>query len=533
MRSLTMIETLFTKERLMRAMGLALITAGLSACVSGNNPTGEGGVREASIVSFSGGTTSDRGLETPGTPGGSQSSVDPNVGGSAPIAQVCSVDRFRQNEEEPRSKVDILFVMDTSGSMGDDWERVALNIQSMVKEIPADTDIRYGVILGHAGAMQGKLYSGSGIRVLSNQSLTSDQIAAQLFDTFQKGMKVADETSGEATFHSLYYSVTKQLVANQAQGFFRPDAALATIFVSDENEIGMPFPTVQPAGLPARCDTAFENGIKTKYYDRLGITLDSVYSAVKAAKGDMPWGAHAVVNVTAEDLFVKNSRTAKCHYDSLGYGFFDIVAKTGGTLNSLQQDTSKALAKIGAAVRKDITLMHEFRLSKSGDRVDPKTIVAKVDGVMTRYLYDMNLATVKLESAGRPGSQIEIAHCEPAKVASPVDPAPTPAPAPVPSPEPAPAPQQWQVAGFDGTTAADQANLIWQTQSIPTKAKLFVGLTPQNLSARVTSINEYKSIHYVTEQGLEPNTRYYFKVIGVDQNGRQVESNVISKVTKQ
>lgn len=531
-----------------RALALALVSTGLNACVSPNNPNGLDPSKASGAAALLSAGGTGQGLDTSPPP---MSSVDPTISDKAPaiVAPVCSVDKFKQDEEEIR-KVDILFVMDNSGSMGDDWERVANNIREMVRQIPSDVDVRYGIILGHVGAMRGKLYSSGKQRVLSNLSLSTEQIGSQLYDSFKAGMKVADEGSGEATFYSLYYAVTQNLAENQKLGFFRPDATLETIFVSDEQEIGSPFPAVQAGGLPPRCDAAFEDGVKKEYYDKQGITVDVVYAAVKAAKGDMAFGAHAIVNITAEDLFKNNSRTAKCLYDSLGYGYFDIVKKSGGVLYSIQKDTAAALAQIGIAVRKNLELNHEFKLSKPSTSVDPVTLLAKVDGIVKSFTYDAAASLVRLPDAGKAGSQIAISYCEPVAVVTPPTPnipvppvvsvpvPTTPAePAPVPTtPAPAPVPDpgsQWQVAGFDGTTATNIANLIWQTQATPTKAKIFVGLSADNLSHRVTAVNEFKAVHFVTEDGLEPNTRYYFKVISTDQAGKTSESNVISKKTKE
>ena len=141
-------------------------------------------------------------------------------------------------------KVDILFMMDHSGSMQDDWERVANNMQNLVKELPADVDIRYAVVLGDVGTWKGKLFAPVGSpAVLDNQKMKVQEVSQRLHKMFVEGMKVSDAGSGEALFYSLYHAVTGNASANQKLGFFRPDAALSIIFMSDEQEIGFPFPS--------------------------------------------------------------------------------------------------------------------------------------------------------------------------------------------------------------------------------------------------------------------------------------------------
>lgn len=516
-----------------KALCLVLTVTSFTACVA---PTETGkttkeGDQTAALVDVISAPTS-------GSGGSTVPPIDTSGDGAGtPTGPACTVDKFRQDGQyEYLRKVDILFMADHSGSMLDNWEKVVVNLQELVKEIPGDVDVQYGVILGDVGAWSGKLYSyGNAPRVLSNQTMTTEAIGAALFDSFAHAMNIEDPSSGEAVFYSLQEAVTTQLKANQALGFFRPDAALAVVMVSDEQEIGSPFPAVQAPGLPPRCDTAFEDNVKKRYYDAKGITVDTAYAAVKAAKGDMPFGAHALVNITKEDLFVNNSPLRSCLYESLGYGFFDMAKKTGGALYSIKVDFGKSMAVLGQAIRKDLTLTHDFKLSKPAEQVDAATIQATVDGRRVAHRYEPAVATVRLEDAGQPNSAIEIAHCEPFAQTPTPTPTPTPAPAPTPTPTPTPTPETdtWSIVGFDGTTSDTKAEMIWQTQNVATKATLHIGLSPTNLTLRKVETSEAKTVQYEIVDGLAPNTRYYFKVIASDANGRTVESNVISKETKE
>jgi hypothetical protein len=90
----------------------------------------------------------------------------------------------------------------------------------------------------------------------------------------------------------------------------------------------------------------------------------------------------------------------------------------------------------------------------------------------------------------------------------------------------------WTVQGFDATTTAISADVIWQTPGAQTKATLKVGLSPDDLSLQAIDVSTYAEAQLVPVTGLSPNTTYYLQVIAVDQAGRTVESVVIMKRTK-
>jgi hypothetical protein len=88
------------------------------------------------------------------------------------------------------------------------------------------------------------------------------------------------------------------------------------------------------------------------------------------------------------------------------------------------------------------------------------------------------------------------------------------------------------VQGFDATTTANSADVIWQTPGAVTKATLLIGLDANNLNHRSIAIDDYRESQLVNVTGLAKSTNYYFKVIAVDKNGRTVESTVLFKRTK-
>ena len=474
--------------------------------------------------------------------------------------QQCTTDTFRQRaENELLLKNDILFVMDNSGSMRDDWQRVANNMKELVKEIPEGVHVRFGILLGHVAEFEGELYSAAGEpKVLDNKTMTVDEIGASLEKSFNSAMSLQDPGTGEAAFRSLQKSVTKHLSANRTKGFYRADAGLAIVFMSDESEIGFPYPAnIKEMGIPDRCDAFWEDRVKKIFYDDCDISLETAINALRIVKGEYPVTAHAFVNTSKEDLFLRNSAEAECLFDSLGYGYFDIVERLNGVVYSIQADRAVGMGQIGAAVLRSLKQTHDFRLTKFAGDVDPATVVARIDGGdPAAHTFNKGANVVHLDNAGKALSEISISYCDIPKLPpAPVKPAPAPKPAPVPAPKPAPepvpapapapvpapapAPQPpvdcmkdygktcdyantgtWKVVGFDASMTSTTATVIWQTEGVLTVGILQVSLdeatlldTKENKPLFQYVLDASQHVQTQVVSGLQPNTRYYFRVI--------------------
>lgn len=500
---LTLNKTLYRTPSFVSRLIFVFLVLALAACKPGEDKPGDGD----GDCKKGKGHSEDCTSTSTGTSTSTSTSTDVATFPELP-ERVCTVDRFQQGDSQQIiKKVDVLFMMDHSGSMQDDWERVANNIQNLVKELPSDADIRYAVILGDVGTWRGKIYAPSKTaKVLNNQTQTVQEISNDLHKIFVEGMKINDAGTGEALFNSLHYAVTTNAVANQKLGFFRPDAALSVIFMSDEQEIGFPFPSdavLASQGLPYRCDASQEDKIKRDYYDKNGLTMEVTFQALKALKGDMPVKTHAFINLTKEDLFKRNSKNAKCLYDSLGYGYKEIVDKTKGVLFSIQDNKADGLAQCGRVIKESLTLQHEFALSKPANKVDPATIIAAVDAANVPHEYRLASNSVYLENAGVARSLIEIRHCEPDGRVS------------------------WNLTGFNGTPAQRSVGLSWQTAEYATNGKVLWGLAANALS-NTASDGVIGTSHSVTVSGLEPNTVYFFQAVSADEFGQSKSSEVKS-----
>jgi hypothetical protein len=273
--------------------------------------------------------------------------------------------------------------------------------------------------------------------------------------------------------------------------------------MSDEHEIGFPFPNPQAPGLPPRCDASVEDVHKRDSYDRKGINIDTAFAAVKKLKGDMPVKTHAFVNITKEDLFKRNSKNANCLFDSLGYGYFEMVAKTNGVLFSIQDNKAEGMARCGKVIRESLELTQDFKLSKPAEKVDASTIIAAVDGSVTAHTYKADINTVHLDNAGRAESVVEIRHCEPD---GRVD---------------------WNLSAFGGQAAQYAVTLGFKTAEYATSGKVLYGTSAESLSGEIAT-NGVTTDHVATVDGLSANTLYFFQAVARDEFGVEKRSGVIS-----
>lgn len=169
------------------------------------------------------------------------------------------------NVQKDRTKLDILFVVDASASLlragkgsREDGElvQIAKGMHHFVKNLQPETDYRIGVMVGYGDERVGKLFSaGSGDpAVIDYKSLKRDgysraQAEKELGRVMERKMRgIREETDGaqgEAMMLNLYKSIVDGTNRERIvrQGLFRKDAALAVVFVSDEQDVCFDYST--------------------------------------------------------------------------------------------------------------------------------------------------------------------------------------------------------------------------------------------------------------------------------------------------
>jgi len=337
----------------------------------------------------------------------------------------CHVDRYHQPDAQITRKIDILLMVDTSGSLVEERGGIADGIDAFVGALPSNVDFRIGVMTGHSSgsSWSGKLYrkGGSFPYVYDSQTMDLATIRTKLHTTLTLNMPNDNSADGgEEGMVSMNRALDDdRLALAKGQGFFRDDAALAVVFVSDENDICAIFPAgvtpvVDPQGIenvahvrdcnrmaPAKMDGT--TVIAPAHQET--ITADLVVAKLKALKGDMPLVVSAAV-------YADPATVPHVGENEVGYGLLDMAQIAHGVVIDLATGQySDGLASVGTLASIKMNLQTDFVLTNAN--VDPNTLQINVDGVGTAgYDYDSEVNTVQVSHPGGPLSTIDISYCE-------------------------------------------------------------------------------------------------------------------------
>ncbi|MFL5815600.1 MAG: hypothetical protein ACJ763_18665, partial [Bdellovibrionia bacterium] len=301
-----------------------------------------------------------------------------------PMPAACYLDEFQQPAEQISHSVDILFVADTSGSMAPKRAKVADALYAFVGALPAGTDYRIGVILAHGSndPNSGKLYTSSGSVPKVLNSSTMSQVTIQ--NNLKQIMLAAPDYGGEegemGSYALLQALSSAKLQESRALGFFRQDAALAVVTISDENDICAIYPSTLPPSytLPGSLwKYPKKPGLTSSEVSVLnrdcpsGISTDQVINAIKNLQGNRPYVISAVIH---SDINYHDAGGI----DSYGWGYADVVEKAHGVLVDIGDASfTTGLSQIGALTTKKLNLLSDFTLTHSN--VDPTSIDVVVD----------------------------------------------------------------------------------------------------------------------------------------------------------
>jgi hypothetical protein len=210
----------------------------------------------------------------------------------------------------------------------------------------------------------------------------------------------------------LFYSLGKALTPSRlaearALGFFRPEAALSVIFVSDEND-GCFMPDDHgylafPHYVPSR------GGAERIAYRRYcgGVTGASLASSLRRLKGEKPVLFGTITHVDP-------ARVPRETEDAVGHGQLELVQSSpdGVAIDLAETTYSPGLAKLGDVVSTSLKLRTVFTLT-GADGIKKRFIRVSVDGAPVVSSYDEATFTVQVQAsdAGRAGSLVEIVGC--------------------------------------------------------------------------------------------------------------------------
>lgn len=355
-------------------------------------------------------------------PNGPQVQIDtqpPPVTYQINVPRQCDI--FVQNTVR---KVDILWVIQNSGSMASHQAQLAANFQSFISYLlQADPpiDFHIGVITTDADSTneQGRLHgwsngagSGTFVSCDSNHVCNTDPSQANTQQSVQDAFTQMSNVgvTGSATQRGLYASYLalnrpENIDNGSGTGFVRSDAALYVVYVGSEDDLSCaPFVTTVPAGDACRtfdeeCHCADDPQLSwgtTGFFERFLANYkgyghsDLVAAAAVVATQSNPipqlfGNPNPVVGCTSQDP--QTGQTLEAAY---GKRYIEVAQATGGAATSIcASNFNDALNRLGFAVS---GLRREFKLSRGPDTNTITVYESKKDSPTCQH--DAECATV-------------------------------------------------------------------------------------------------------------------------------------------
>jgi hypothetical protein len=293
------------------------------------------------------------------------------TGSTESLEDAARTDVFTQRE---RPLIDILFVVDNSGSMGEEQTNLTLNFSQFIQfTTELDIDYQIGVITTegsgtNAGKLRGPIIANTGANA------SSDPIA----DFVAQANVGTSGSADEEGLNAAQLALTPPLINTTNAGFLRDGALLSIIFVSDEEDHS-----------PGDVGGYLEAFLEAKGFDAGAVVASAI-------AGDVPGGCDSA----AGDA-------------DAGSRYLDVVTALQGVFASIcAADWSTTMEEIGLGTFQALT---RFQLSRTPDE---DTMVVIVDGEvvpqseLNGWSFDEETNSVKFNGTAVPaaGQQIEISY---------------------------------------------------------------------------------------------------------------------------
>lgn len=310
--------------------------------------------------------------------------------------------------------MDLLFVADTSGSMADNRVKVAEGLHAFVGQLPANVDYRIGMMLAHSSRSShtGRLWTlpnqdrdpSTGYPYVLDSSRMSQQLIQTRLRTMMETARDQNE-QGEMMTYSLLQALTPaKLAESRALGFFRSTAALAVVFISDENDLCTIYSSNAGELTQTRWTGMTEAELQIRTRDcSSGISATQVIDAIRGLQQDRPFIFGAIVNNTEPFL----NRTGN---DGYGWGMMEVIEQSRGlSLDIEAGNYITGLGQLGQLVTRKLELILSRRLEHSP--ADPASIQVFIDATRKDFSFVESAHEVHFMDAGGARSTVEINYC--------------------------------------------------------------------------------------------------------------------------
>jgi alpha-tubulin suppressor-like RCC1 family protein len=278
-----------------------------------------------------------------------------------------------------------------------------------INQLPVEVDYQFAVLLGHGdqSSWNGTLYQkGTEDIVLSSNNLTNPEIISGLRAKMNQPAGDGETDGGEVGIYSLMKLMEQDnLQAAKDAGFFRDGAALAVVFVADEQDICAEFPAgVVPVVDPQGKETSSFSKYCVDAQNNYLVTPQLAVDGLSNIQGDSPMVVGAVIYNNSETIPLQGE-------NEIGYGYKEAVELAGGiTIDMANGDYSDGLANLGKLATVSVQPANDFNLAVSN--VDESSIQAFVNNVAVNFSYDATLNQVNLTDSRDAFSVAKLQYCE-------------------------------------------------------------------------------------------------------------------------
>lgn len=269
------------------------------------------------------------------------------------------VEKFTQTTGK-NGDVDILWVIDDSGSMADEQDALGRNFQSFINQfLEKDVDFRMAITTTDGTSSRNGKMVGDSTKLTSAAAKTSK---STFVSNFTKWVKVG--TSGSGIEQGL--KTATSFTDRYASSFIRPEAYFVVVFISDEEDQS-------------------EKKV-SEYLQKL--------QALKVNKGMVK--AYSIVT----------TKNYGYQWETLGARYMEVSTATAGTTSDIKKDFSGTLLDMGGKI---VNLVDSFALNESPYQNLVEVYVNNTK-VESGYVFNSAQRTVKFNADSLPseGAKIEV-----------------------------------------------------------------------------------------------------------------------------